>query len=270
MAQRLYCLVLLLITLTPLAHSHGRITFITAENVTYTGWDPALALLNTTLPKIPAWSASNLGNIYLPPSAFNTTNITCHYNAHPGQAHVRVTAGHTVSLQWNEWPTSHKGPVLTYLAPCNGSCTTVDKTQLEFVKIDEQGWLNRSDPENADLGGTWASDVLIANNFTWTVMLPAGLREGKYVLRHEIIALHVANETDGAQAYPQCVNLDVAKGESAVGEMPVDGEAVRAPKFYTPEDPGIDVDIHRNISGYAIPGPQLWRYATPIRQEGEP
>jgi hypothetical protein len=48
------------------------------------------------------------------------------------------------------------------------------------------------------LGGTWATDVVVANNFSWTVKIPKKMGPGRYVLFHEIIALHVANETDGA------------------------------------------------------------------------
>lgn len=158
--------------------------------------------------------------------------------------------------------------MLTYLAACNnGSCTSADKEKLEWVKIDELGWLNSSGWEA--LGGTWASDVLIANKFSWIVKVPENLAEGAYVLRHEIIALHVANETDGAQAYPQCVNIRVEKA-SAVGEdtKKIEG-GILGNKLYKAMDKGILVDIHGKIAGYEIPGPKLWIGATKIKQPNE-
>ncbi|KAF2183192.1 lytic polysaccharide monooxygenase [Zopfia rhizophila CBS 207.26] len=258
-------------SVAPLASAHGRITNITTENgFVYEGWDPEMAFKDTVPPQLAAWSASNLGNIYVTPSSFNNSNITCHKNALPGALHVNTTAGQTLKLRWNEWPVSHKGPVLTYLASCNASCTNVDKDQLKWVKVDQQGWLNSSGW--VELGGTWASDVLIANGFTWTVKVPENLAEGAYVLRHEIIALHVANETDGAQAYPQCVNIRVGKGSgtSASGnefkriEGGVDGR-----KLYGAKDKGILVDIHYRIKGYDIPGPAIWNGATTIKQPNE-
>jgi hypothetical protein len=36
-----------------------------------------------------------------------------------------VAAGSTISLHWTLWPTSHVGPVITYLARCaNDDCAT--------------------------------------------------------------------------------------------------------------------------------------------------
>ncbi|KAF2118057.1 glycoside hydrolase [Lophiotrema nucula] len=252
-----------LLGLLPVVSAHGRITNITTSSgAVYTGWDPALALESTDLAPLAAWSASNLGNTFVPPSEFNTSDITCHFNATPGALHVNATAGESLKLQWNEWPVSHKGPVLTYLAACNSSCATADKNTLDWVKIDQLGWLNSSGIEI--LGGTWASDVLIAQDFSWFVKIPEGLEDGAYVLRHEIIALHVANDADGAQAYPQCVNIRVSGG----GAKRVEGGEV-ARKLYGERDKGILVDIHGNITGYDIPGPQLWKGATDYRQPGE-
>jgi hypothetical protein len=58
--------------------------------------------------------------------------------------------------------------------------------------------LNTSYPLGVRLGGTWTTDVVVANNFSWTVKIPKKMGTGRYVLFHEIIALHVANETDRA------------------------------------------------------------------------
>lgn len=273
MSFKLSLAAFVLSTLTTRISAHGRVSLITVGGNSYKGWDPetALTVNNTSqLPKIPSWSSANLGNIYVSPDDFNTSQITCHFNATPGQSYVDISAGTTIDLQWNEWPTSHKGPVMTYLAPCNGSCTTVDKRKLAFVKVDELGWLNSSDPDYAGLGGTWASDVLIANNFTWTTQLPPELEEGNYVLRHEIIALHVANETDGAQAYPQCINLRVSKVNATDVPQEVPGNGTVGPRMYKATDPGILVDIHHNITGYPIPGPKLWDEAVPRNDTDAP
>jgi lytic cellulose monooxygenase (C1-hydroxylating) len=265
--KMLSSLLISLACLLSLVSAHGRIVRIGADGKNYTGWDPASRLSGKTLPALAAWSADNLGNIFVPPDNFSEPDITCHFNATPGQAYVSVKAGDTIDLQWNEWPTSHKGPVITYLASCNGSCTSVDKHKLNFVKIDESGWINATDKLGIGLGGTWASDILIEQNFTWTVELSSELTPGNYVLRHEIIALHVANETDGAQAYPQCVNLMVQPSSQLVAKPVEDGATggELAIHFYKPTDPGILVDIHKPVMGkYDIPGPKLWKDAVPL------
>ena len=261
-------LTLMISVFVRLAHAHGRITGITTSGLVYPGWDPASSP-NLTPPKpLAAWSASNLGNIYIRPSQFNISNITCHYNALPGALSVLVIAGEEIKLQWNEWPTSHVGPVMTYLADCHGSCAREDdveafKEGLEWVKIDELGWLNSTGWDVLDLGGTWATNILIANDFSWVVRIPEGLQEGEYVLRHEIIALHVAERLDGAQAYPQCVNIKV-KGKGEEGKR-LDG-GVTGTQLYGMRDEGILVDVHKKIDGYKIPGPKVWSGASKVRQ----
>lgn len=49
---------------------------------------------------------------------------------------------------------------------------------------------------------TFADDDMIAANNTWTVQIPASIKAGNYVLRHETIALHQAQGAGGAQPYP--------------------------------------------------------------------
>jgi cellulase len=245
--------------------AHGFIQQITTSTgQVYNGWDPISS--NTSTPPYPlvAWSASNQGNGFVPPSQFNSSNITCHDNALPGALHVNVSAGDTLTLKWNEWPVSHVGTVMTYMASCNNTCAEANKDSLSWVKIDELAWLNSTGWEETNLGGTWATDVLIANNFSWIVKIPKRLAAGHYVLRHEIIALHVAEKLDGAQAYPQCVNLRVERGDSTKAKHL--GSGVRGTKLYGAADEGILVNVHGKITGYKTPGPKLWKEATPVRQ----
>ena len=87
------------------------------------------------------------------------------------------------------------------------------------------------------------------------------------MLRHEIIALHVAEKVDGAQAYPQCVNLRVERGIGGEGRRLEGG--VKGEELYGSRDEGILVDVHRKIEGYKIPGPKVWAYATPFKQANQ-
>lgn len=62
-----------------------------------------------------------------------------HRGATPGATSAPVAAGDSVSLQWTEWPVSHHGPVLDYLAKVDGDFSAIDKTALKFFKIDGVG-----------------------------------------------------------------------------------------------------------------------------------
>lgn len=138
------------------------------------------------------------------------------------------------------------GQVISYLANCGSSCETVDKTTLEFFKIDGVGLVDDSNPP-----GVWGDDQLIADNNSWLVEIPPTIAPGYYVLRHELIALHGAGSPNGAQNYPQCFNLQIT------GSGTAKPSGVKGTKLYTPTDPGILVNIYNPLSTYVVPGPTL-------------
>ncbi|KAI0420197.1 glycoside hydrolase [Xylaria grammica] len=199
------------------------------------------------VPETPGWQAENQDNGFVAPDSFATADIACHKSATPGQTYVEAASGDTLTLYWNTWPDSHKGPIINYLAKCSGECTSASAGDLSFTKVSEGAWLSGSDP------GDWVTDTLIAQNFTSDFEVPSGLAPGNYVLRHEIIALHSAGSENGAQAYPQCINIKV--GGSGSTSLPA---GVPATEFYTPTDPGILFSLYSAFDSYEIPGPEVW------------
>ncbi|KAI0805603.1 glycosyl hydrolase family 61-domain-containing protein [Xylaria sp. FL0064] len=226
--------------------AHGHVSNIVINGVSYQTYDPTVFPYESDPPTVVGWTASDTDNGFVAPDSYTSGDIICHKSATPAGGFAQVAAGDSISIQWNTWPDSHKGPMMDYLAACNGDCSSVDKTALEFFKIDEAGILDSSSAP-----GTWASDVLIANNNTWLVQIPANLKAGNYVLRHETIALHSAGSENGAQNYPQCFNLEVT-GDGT--EVP---EGVLGTELYTSTDPGIEVNIYVSGLDYQIPGPTL-------------
>lgn len=159
-----------------------------------------------SFPDVAGWYEEATDNGFVAPSSYGEPDIICHKNAENGKATATVAAGGTVDFQWNTWPASHIGPIITYIANCGSDCTTVDKTTLEWVKIDEAG---------IDLDTqVWPTDDMIANNNTWSITVPSTIASGDYVFRHEIIAMHGAGSEGGAQNYPFCVNIAVTGGGS--------------------------------------------------------
>ena len=188
---------------------------------------------------------------FVAPDQYGGPDIICHRNAKPASLSAKVEAGGTVELQWTEWPESHHGPVIDYLANCHGDCAKVDKTSLKFNKIDEAGlYSNNTKPYSV---GRYASDKLIADGNKWTVTIPSYVAPGNYVLRHEIIALHSAYDPNGAQNYPQCINLEVTgKGTDELSS------GTPGVSLYTADEPGILGSIYQDIN-YIIPGPPLYK-----------
>ncbi|KAL8834799.1 MAG: hypothetical protein Q9170_003595 [Blastenia crenularia] len=93
------------------------------------------------------------------PPKYAEPDMICHIGATPGQAYVTVAAGDKINLKWSSWPDSHHAPVIDYLANCNGECTTVDVTQLQFTKIAELDLLDDSTPPGhwgrGQTSGSW-------------------------------------------------------------------------------------------------------------------
>lgn len=215
--------------------AHGHISRVTAGGVVYPGAVPG----NVT-PQSVGWSANNLDNGFVEPNAAGGADIACHKSSRAATSFVRVAAGQSVTLQWNTWPDSHKGPVIDYLAPFNTNAGS-----LSFAKIAQRGLISGSNP------GTWASDELVRNGNSWSVTIPSSIAPGQYVLRHEIIALHSAGNQNGAQFYPQCINIEVTSGGS---RRP---SGAPASSFYRATDPGVLFNLYRQFTSYPIPGPAL-------------
>ncbi|OAQ64763.1 glycoside hydrolase family 61 [Pochonia chlamydosporia 170] len=227
------------------ASAHGHISNVVINGVSYPGYDSPAWYGNPNAPNVFGWTISQQDNGFVSPDAFGSSDIICHREAVPAKSHVQVAAGDILTLQWTPWPDSHHGPVIDYLANCNGPCESVDKTTLEFFKIDGVGIISQGSP------GTYADDVLISKNNTWEVKIPANIAPGNYVLRHEIIALHSAGSENGAQAYPQCFNLKIT-GSGSLKPAGVKGTAL-----YKATDPGILVNIYTSSVNYIVPGPTL-------------
>jgi len=239
--------------------AHGTVVDIVADGIFYEGYSVPYQYI-TPSPITVGWKIpTDLQNGFIAPASYQSSDIICHLAATNAQTSARVKGGGKVELQWTVWPVSHHGPVLDYLANCNGPCETVDKTTLKWFKIDELGLLN---PSVTD--GFWATDVLEANNNSWTVIIPPTIATGNYVLRHEIIALHAAGQSNGAQNYPFCVNL-------AVTSSGTDNPAgVLATTFYKETDPGILFDLYSTLTNYTIPGPPLYSAAVTVTQTKPP
>ena len=101
------------------------------------------------------------------------------------------------------------------MTSCGSSCTTFNASEGKWFKIAERGLLTGTVRE-----GMWAQREFSTwdgdGTDLWTEMIPRGLKRGEYLIRHEIVALHIANRP---QFYPQCAHLVVrGDGEDEPGE----------------------------------------------------
>ena len=223
--------------------AHGHVESISVGGTEYEGLNPGAAANENPRKELVAWFATNTDNGFVEPSAYGDADIICHRGSENAVKSAKVKAGEKITIKWDTWPESHKGPVIDYLASCGADgCAKVDKESLKFFKIAEAGMTS---------GGNFASDDLIAAGNSWEVTVPTSIKAGNYVLRHEIIALHAAGQENGAQNYPQCFNLEV---ESSGSDEPA---GVAGTSLYKADDAGIKFDLYSNPTSYPIPGPKL-------------
>ncbi|KAH6615644.1 glycoside hydrolase family 61 protein [Chaetomium sp. MPI-SDFR-AT-0129] len=164
---------------------------------------------------------------------------------------ITVTAGSTVKAIWRHTLTSgsndvmeasHKGPTLAYLKKVDDALSDTGIGGGWF-KIQEDGYNN----------GQWGTSTVISNGGEHSIEIPACIPEGQYLLRAEMIALHAAGSTAGAQLYMECAQINVVGGS---GSVPSD--TVSFPGAYSATDPGILINIYSMTpsSTYEIPGPE--------------
>jgi len=175
--------------------------------------------------------------------------VNCGTNAQPASSNLQVQPGDTIGFDWREandglWP-HNTGPELTYFASCGATtCDKVDSSTLQWFKTDQKG---------RDGSGQWVQAALM-NGALSTTTVPANLAPGNYMIRHEIIALHLANSPGGAEFYAGCVQAVV--GGSGTG-APAAGDLVSLPGAYSDNDPGILVNAFDAGANYQFPGPAI-------------
>jgi len=151
---------------------------------------------------------------------------------------------------YSRW--SHEwGPLLAYLAACGESCDDVDTTAPIWFKVHEVGLINGTWPN-----GYWGMMDLCKGE-PFSIPIPKSLKPGKYILRHELIALHTP-----FQIFPGCVQIEVSGSGSALPGP--DYSLVAFPGAYSENDPGLNITTedfwskNENNTVYPMPGPKVW------------
>ncbi|KAF8076831.1 glycoside hydrolase [Lyophyllum atratum] len=191
-----------------------------------------------------------------PVTDVTSTDLTCNVNglSGGGVSTATISAGASITFEWHqhaqrtgEDPISggHKGPVQVYIAKAPSTAATFNGQGAVWTKIYSSGLVNPSTQQ-------WATDIVNTNSGKHSVTIPASLPAGEYLLRAEIIALHVASSYPGAQFYIGCAQVKISGGGSASPPK------VALPGAYKGSDPGITVNIYNNLQSYTAPGPAVW------------
>lgn len=199
-----------------------------------------------------------------PVTSVTSTDIRCNVGGTTGVAGKKcpVVAGQTVTVEMHAQPGdrscadiaiggAHYGPVIVYLSKV-ADATTADGSGGWF-KIFEDTWSPNGSVGDDD---NWGTNDLNNCCGRMNVKIPSDIPAGDYLLRSEVIALHVAGTTGGAQFYMTCYQITVTGGGSA------SPATVDFPGAYSASDPGILIDIHVSLSTYIAPGPTVYSGGT--------
>jgi len=139
--------------------------------------------------------------------------------------------------------------VLVYLSKVTDS-STADGSSGWF-KIFQDTWSPKAGSASGD-GDNWGTNDLNSCCGRMNVKIPSDIPSGDYLLRAEVIALHVASSPGGAQFYTTCYQLSITGSGSASPSL------VLLPGAYKATDPGILINIHTALATYAAPGPTVY------------
>ncbi|KAK1774109.1 family 61 glycosyl hydrolase [Copromyces sp. CBS 386.78] len=172
-----------------------------------------------------------------PQTDVNSKNMACNGPPNPttpSDKIIDVTAGSTIQT----------GPVMAYLKKVTDAKTDSGIGNGWF-KIQEGGYKNSK----------WATNEVIENKGNQVIQIPKCIADGQYLLRAEMVALHGARSTNGAQLYMECTQLNITGGTGTASPT-----TYSIPGIYKSNDPGLLIDIYsmKTTSPYVIPGPPLF------------
>ncbi|KAF2249777.1 lytic polysaccharide monooxygenase [Trematosphaeria pertusa] len=238
---------LALTSLTETALAHGGIwNYSIAGN-----WQPGF------FPYYPAEGQSSIQRHWIdfsPIKDVTSFALVCNSPGSIAEKYASIPAGGEVKAYYPGWP-HDIGPIVVWMAYCGSeptSCDSFNGTGKYWFKIQEVG-LQSGTIRN----GQWALKDLLASNYTWTTTIPETLRQGAYLMRHEIIALHVPFEPE---FYPECAHLWVTGGGS---EKPSEEYLASIPGVWRQDEPDLHMTIYEEPTSsrteWKIPGPPVWR-----------
>ncbi|THV04745.1 hypothetical protein K435DRAFT_835269 [Dendrothele bispora CBS 962.96] len=209
--------------------------------------------------RLPASNSPGMSNVILVTSVASN-DLACNIIGSQAANKCPLMPGDSVTVEMHQQPNDrtcaneaiggdHFGPVTIYMAKVDNSLTAVG-SDASWFKVSELGLVS-SAPDY------WGSEVLNDNCGHYTFTIPKDIAPGDYLIRAEVIALHVASSPGGAQFYPACFQATVG------GSGTAKPSGVKIPGAYSSNDPGILINIYTQLNSYVIPGPTPYNSASP-------
>ncbi|KAG2354846.1 glycoside hydrolase family 61 protein [Suillus spraguei] len=227
-----------------LVSAHGFVQQVTIDGIVYMG--------NNLNVVTPTPSIIRLVNTNSPVEGANNSFLNCGPDAQFASLVGNANPGSQLKILWvgstdgsYNWP-RNVGPLMHYMAKCDGSCLTYNSTNAEWFKISELGL-------EADSSIWYQANWM--SRAPANVTIPNTLAPGNYLLRSEIISLQNGMIPGSAQFYPSCIQLQIGGSQT---QGPTSSEECTFPGGYSDDDPGIlTPNIFNPPIRYTFPGPPV-------------
>ncbi|KAB8238243.1 glycosyl hydrolase family 61-domain-containing protein [Aspergillus alliaceus] len=197
--------------------------------------------------------------INYPIEPLSSKNMACGKDGEKGVARVcPAKANSLLTFEFREYadgsqPGSidigHKGPCAVYMKKVEDATADDNAAGDGWFKIWHTGYDEQAEK--------WCTEKLIDNNGFLSVRIPEDIEDGYYLVRTELLALHMAAFADplDPQFYVNCAQIYVQGGGSARPETVSIGEGT-----YTLDTPGLKYNIYAKPLQlpYPIPGPHVY------------
>nr|CCA94931.1 putative glycoside hydrolase family 61 [uncultured eukaryote] len=173
-----------------------------------------------------------------PVRSSTAATIACNAPGTPAKFTADAKAGSAITAHWNPWP-HNGGPLSVWMVECPGDCASFSSPHTaSWFKIHEEG-----------LEGT---QKLIKAANSLTVKIPASLKPGNYLIRHELINL----ARPPAEFYPECAQLKITGGGTKSPDASHRTTFASAYKMSLPQF----TQSYESWKGkaYKLPGPPVW------------
>lgn len=224
-------------------NAHGYIKQLVADGKTYKGPVAGGAKISSPIRQISTTS---------PYKDVNGPGMTCGRDAKTASLIADVTAGSTIKMSWEDHPgdtwNHDLGPLITYMTkvPEGQTADKFNPSNAQWFKVSQAG---------IGSNGKWAQAALMSGAFH-SVTIPKNIPSGQYIMRHEIIALHLADKRGGVEFYGNCIQFNVKGGTG--GDNFLNGVATaKFPGGYKLDDKGIHVNVFNKGFKYTFPGPAV-------------
>ncbi|KAL8346091.1 hypothetical protein RB598_000137 [Gaeumannomyces tritici] len=229
-----------LAAVAPLAACHGAVTSYEIGGVKYPGYE---GFSPNSSPKTIQFQWPNYDPVMNPADA----KMRCNGGTRADLV-APVKAGSNITAFWKQW-THAQGPVTVWLYRCEGAhgSSACRGDGKGWFKIDEMGmWGGKLNSEN------WGTAIVLKTG-KWSSKIPAGIKPGNYLIRHELLALHQSNTP---QFYPECAQIEIQGAGTA---LPPDTHKFSIPTYAPMSDPGVRIDIYSSkATEYKVPGGPVW------------